>query len=242
MELDIKDIIAQNLKSIRKKYDISLQKLASQVGVAKSTLSNFENKRTTPSVEVLYNICGYFQINMSVFVSEYLNENDIFIQDSFDKSENVKNMFLMYNKYIGTFIVYYFKTENQITTAKMVIKNHKNRLMADAFFDSKAFEGHLSIVGRHTYISLTGTTHLEKVLIILHDPPSLTPYIGGLGIMDSVSSGRIQNPCSKKILLSKKELPDIDEVKSLLSIDDQYIVNITESCDDKIYHLIKQQM
>lgn len=242
MEIDVKDIIAHNLKLARKRINISLEYLASQIGVAKSTLSNFENRKSTPSVEVLFDICNFFQINMSIFVSEYLAENDFFSLDNsyFDKSENKKDKLIMYKKYLGTYNIYYFKTESKITTAKLVINTFKNRFTVDAVFDSKVFEGHLSIVGRHTYVNLTGTTHFEKVLIILHDPPSLDEYIGGIGVMASVSSGRIQNPCAKKLILSKKELSDINELKNLLIMSEKFIVNIDESCDDKVYHMIKQ--
>lgn len=241
MEIDVKDIIAHNLKLVRKRTNISLESLAAQIGVAKSTLSNFENKKTTPSVEVLFDLCTFFQINMSIFVSEYLSERDFFSLDngSFDKLESKRDKLILYKKYLGTYHIYYYKTESKITTAQLIISHSKNRFTVDAMFDSKVFEGHLSIVGRHTYVNLTGTTHFEKVLIILHDPPSLDEYIGGIGVMASVSSGRIQNPCAKKLILSKKELSDINEVKTLLSSSEKYIVNIDESSDDKVYHMIK---
>ena len=59
---------ADMLAYLRKREGLSQQELGSRLGVAKSTISMYENRSRKPSFEMLEAIADYFNVNMDFLV------------------------------------------------------------------------------------------------------------------------------------------------------------------------------
>ena len=58
------DSIGKKIKSLRENSGLEAQKLASELSVGKSTLSNWENDRRTPDTDTLIKIANYFKVSV----------------------------------------------------------------------------------------------------------------------------------------------------------------------------------
>jgi transcriptional regulator with XRE-family HTH domain len=67
MQEDIIIQISNRLKEVRTEKNITLQELASDVGVSKGLLSQIENSRTIPSLPVLMNIIKSLKLDLNSF-------------------------------------------------------------------------------------------------------------------------------------------------------------------------------
>jgi transcriptional regulator with XRE-family HTH domain len=67
MQEDIIIQISNRLKEIRKDKNITLQELADKAGITKSMLSQVENSRTIPSLNVLFNLIKGLEIDLNDF-------------------------------------------------------------------------------------------------------------------------------------------------------------------------------
>lgn len=63
----MKDILSENIKSLRKQKKLTQSQLASKIGVNKSIISAYENQERLPSVAVLIKLS--YEFNVSI---EYL--------------------------------------------------------------------------------------------------------------------------------------------------------------------------
>lgn len=59
--------IGSRLRYLRKQDDITQQQLADAIGVAKSTISMYENGQREPDFETLESLADYFNVEMSTF-------------------------------------------------------------------------------------------------------------------------------------------------------------------------------
>lgn len=64
--------VQDNLKSFRKKANLTQKELADKLNVSVNTIQNYENGRRTPKLEVLYEISKILGIN----ISDLINLND----------------------------------------------------------------------------------------------------------------------------------------------------------------------
>ncbi len=60
-------IFCERLKELRIENNLTIVKLASELGVEHSTISRWENNIVTPSIDHLYNIAKFFNVT-----SDYL--------------------------------------------------------------------------------------------------------------------------------------------------------------------------
>ena len=260
--------IRNNVKNLRLKNNMSLRDLASKIGVKATTIFNYEKETnfTTPSIENLYSICNLFGVNISTVMSSSFDENFFshYVTGSSDDLRRTLNL----DKYVNdNYFIYFFKTTSSnedlsVVCANMKIekkKIHRDYVYKALFsFPVKIFNGEqgsafsydydgtLSVIGRHTYISLTGITFFEKAQIILHDPPTNVHYLGGIGVISSVAQGRFKTPCVQKIILSTVKFPDqSDIIVNALQIkkdDNQCLIRVSEEEDDAFYKQIRKQM
>lgn len=61
-------IFSDRLKSLRRSFKVTQEKLADDLGVAKSLISMYENGKRLPSFEMLESIADYFNVPMSSLV------------------------------------------------------------------------------------------------------------------------------------------------------------------------------
>lgn len=70
--------ISRNLKYLRKKKGLTQFKLRSNLGVTRSTWSNYENGLTTPSIEHLIKFSNFFGISLDDLIVQDLQAGDPF--------------------------------------------------------------------------------------------------------------------------------------------------------------------
>lgn len=66
----IVQIVKENLKTLRQKNGLSLDKLASRCGVSRAMLSQIEKGKSTPTISVLWKIAGGLQVPFSELLKE----------------------------------------------------------------------------------------------------------------------------------------------------------------------------
>ena len=63
---------SNNLKILRKSQNLTLIDLAKALSISKSALSDYENAKSIPSLDVIMNICSYFNVQFEELCnSEY---------------------------------------------------------------------------------------------------------------------------------------------------------------------------
>ena len=76
------------LKYLRKQEDITQEQLAKSLGVAKSTISMYENGRREPDFEAIEAISDFFNVNMRTFFPDgKVEESTLISGDELNKSE-----------------------------------------------------------------------------------------------------------------------------------------------------------
>ncbi len=80
------DSIGKKIKSLRENSGLEAQKLASELSVGKSTLSNWENDRRTPDTDTLIKIANYFEVSVDYLLGRTdernLNKEKIKLDES----------------------------------------------------------------------------------------------------------------------------------------------------------------
>ena len=70
---------SKNLKKLRKYHNLTLIELSQATKISKSTLSDYENGKSIPSIDVIMDICAYFNVSFEKLTnsdfSEFLIQN-----------------------------------------------------------------------------------------------------------------------------------------------------------------------
>ncbi|MHC5228056.1 helix-turn-helix domain-containing protein [Enterococcus sp. LJL99] len=69
-ESDLNNFIAEKLNYFRTKKNVSAREMSLAIGQGRNYINSIENKRSMPSIQMLYIICDYLEIP----VNEFLNE------------------------------------------------------------------------------------------------------------------------------------------------------------------------
>lgn len=77
-------MLSENIRNLRKMFNISQVDLASSLGVTKQCVSNWENDNILPSVEMLVKIAKFFNVSTDYLLD--LNSSKVI--DVFDLDEN----------------------------------------------------------------------------------------------------------------------------------------------------------
>lgn len=265
-EYDFESILKKNIRYLRKKRGYSQIQLAQKLGVAKSTISSYESHSTDtlPSVFKLKNIARYLGVTIDEIVTYDLEERD---KKEEKNRENISKSLLtitnntltfnnpVYEKFLNhNYWVYFLKTDKNdtlhISYADMFIEQNKIKERYDINFNinrDKHYNGIFVLTYTQIYIYLQGKYHYERALMIFNNPQNgyNKPYIGGLGVISSVSSGSERNPCIQKILITNIEISK-NEYKngltSLLSFSSKTndIVKIDDEIEKQAYRFIKK--
>ncbi|MBQ7901495.1 MAG: helix-turn-helix transcriptional regulator [Clostridia bacterium] len=70
MEYTINEVIAARIRHIRQKHNMSQNALGEKVGLGGTSISNYENKYSEPSMEILRKMADVFGVNISYFVDD----------------------------------------------------------------------------------------------------------------------------------------------------------------------------
>jgi len=75
-------MLAENLKYLRKKNQVSQQGLADELSIPRSTLGDYERGKTEPNINLLIKLSRYFDYPVDAMISEKLHYEDYQIEAS----------------------------------------------------------------------------------------------------------------------------------------------------------------
>lgn len=78
-------IIGKKIRNLRKAYHLTQQELADNLGIARATLSGYENKISQPDLETLKRISIYFSVSTDYLLGLDDNQNASMDQDFFNR-------------------------------------------------------------------------------------------------------------------------------------------------------------
>ena len=90
--------LKDNLKKIRKEYNLSQEELADKLGVSRQSVSKWESGGAYPEMDKVLQICKIFNLN----IDELLNQDIKEVTESKQSKNNI-------NKYIDDFLSYITK-------------------------------------------------------------------------------------------------------------------------------------
>jgi transcriptional regulator with XRE-family HTH domain len=64
------ETFSERLRGLRKKYEISQDKLAKELGTTKATISRYENGLREPKAEFVQQLAGYFHVSVDYLLGE----------------------------------------------------------------------------------------------------------------------------------------------------------------------------
>ena len=70
-------MLGKNLIYLRKKNKISQSELAEQMGVARTTLGDYERGKTEPNIATLLKIAKYFKISVDALINQNISHQDL---------------------------------------------------------------------------------------------------------------------------------------------------------------------
>lgn len=89
----------ENLKKLRIFKGLSTQELGNELGVAQSTVSNWESGRKEPNFAVLQRISVYFGVSTDRMLNHKISESDIILDDNTKKEIINRLAQELYEKY-----------------------------------------------------------------------------------------------------------------------------------------------
>ena len=78
-------MLSENIRNLRKMFNISQVDLASSLGVTKQCVSNWENDNILPSVEMLVKIAKFFNVSTDYLLD--LNSSKVIDVSDLDENE-----------------------------------------------------------------------------------------------------------------------------------------------------------
>lgn len=126
---------SQKLKSLRIKYDLTLEELANNIGTTKATLSRYENSDRSPNVEILIRLADYFNVTTDYLLGRHNINLDILTDATKDDDNSIILTKEDQNKaidLINTFVRNQIPDKLRLSMLNLVISNMKKK-----YFDSK---------------------------------------------------------------------------------------------------------
>lgn len=115
---ELKMSLGQNIKNIRKAKSLSIMGLRQLTGLSKSTISDLENDKSSPTAETLQKIATALQVPIEEFFKErqdlsyFWNEAENIIENDFDKT--------LYSEQLDKDVIF---KENSIEKVKVLSPN-----------------------------------------------------------------------------------------------------------------------
>ncbi|MCL1999069.1 MAG: helix-turn-helix transcriptional regulator [Turicibacter sp.] len=263
-ENTVKKIIANNIKYLRGKNNLTQGDLANRLGVATSSLSAYENEKTLINFQHMLNLSIYFDISIDYLIAVSLDDANIkqytrsqqttIAKEAFTSSVTDETLKRFSDK---VYFCYYYETDERKADGKQEI------LEGEILTDSNKGAGYIDVVarfgtkgeanytgtwmynGHRAYISLINPLRNELCLIAIPCLPSEKIYIGGAGAILSVSRGKNSTPCYQHIILSSVKLDYNGSIRNTideaLQIDrKQFHSHFNADLDELIYRQLQK--
>ena len=204
-----------NLKSARKKKELSLEYIAKKIGKNRTTVGRYEKGEIIPDVETLSKLCNILDIYSGDLYSETKN-NIVNIENSKNPLK-VNKLYLYYKGYVGKkktgkykFIIDLIEHNDFVEVKISDYKNKKTILIGHILADD-------NIVSIRTENYKPNCPRLETNQIILNISEGTSGLI--LGTMFCTNGNYVPNV--KKCIVSKKDLSFTDEMLDMLSVTEE---------------------
>jgi len=234
----------KNLRNLAKVY--TQKQIADKTGFSQSSINNYLTKSSEPSIQFLIALKNAFGICIDDFLFSEIGTED---QQNYDKF--VGNYLVYYynnNSYKGEVhtnlsstlnygvisvvkeradgaVVYGVFMKNKadaINILKQCNKAGSNKEIINIHCESNNYyKGKISTTLQSIFLDLNNKYNGDQCYMIFNNPPSVAPYIGGVGTLNTVSRGREHNPCVQFMIISKKLIDRPDgEIYDCLKFDD----------------------
>lgn len=79
-ESDLRSFISKKLAYFRTRKNVSAREMSLAIGQSDNYINSIENKRVTPSIQMLYIICEYLDVPVEEFLSE-IRTKDYYLKE-----------------------------------------------------------------------------------------------------------------------------------------------------------------
>jgi len=93
---NLNSVISDNLKRIRRKKNLSLDKVSQLTSISKSMLGQIERKETNPTITTVWKIANGLKISFTSLIKEKVNEVQIISKDHIQPLINRDNGYRLY--------------------------------------------------------------------------------------------------------------------------------------------------
>ena len=174
---DLCNVVADNLKKLISKNNITQKELADRVGVTAASMTDYCKARRLPTVEFLVALKQLFGISIDEFLTQSLIVKQAHSQET--DRELTSNTLTTYQKYCGSYFVYYFDT-SKLKGRDMLLPKDSLLYGVLCIYETPSYIGlpHYScaaILGIH---ERENASSLKVKLEELRQPTKIIEYIG----------------------------------------------------------------
>ena len=254
----MKSMFQENLKKLAEQY--TQKYIAEKTGFSQSSINNYLTKSSEPSIQFLVALKNAFAIDVNEFlfsnysISEeisyerflgnyimYYYNNDSYKGEVHSNLKNTLNygvLSVFKEGDLGRVIAKATVLEDRAKATKFLERCNRaeNAEVLDKVYEEQEYVyfGKISASDQSIFIELKNIEKKDQAYIILNNPPSKSPYKGGVAAVNSIARGREHNPCIQFMILSKKllDVPDGELYESLKF--DKFNVNMDDNIKDII--------
>ena len=96
MKISLQEIVARNLKTLRRTNNLTQQQMSDGIGLSRSTYATYELARITPDPEILYRVATRFGIKIDYLFEE---KEDVFLARTVDAEYYEDNLLNLIDNY-----------------------------------------------------------------------------------------------------------------------------------------------
>jgi len=245
---------AGNLSFMLQRYNITQKTLADDLYLSQANISQYIHQQSRPSVDNLFKICGYFGITMDNLFQIVLDEQNYteYVRQTLPTRQNMTNNDITNARFANKkFFCYYFNSSTLKEPSLREGTLHTGDITNTSFIEVNAELSKYQYTGKlllnsasYIYIYAECIQRQERCFVSLNKPVSYKPYVGGLGLSISNSTGKKIAPCFRKIIISTRRMmpEDKNDLIQMLRIEcTGHAVHLDEDDEYRVYKLIKRE-
>lgn len=142
----IKEIFAENLKTLRKRNDETTTDLSLAIGVAQSTISDWENGRKMPRAGSLEKLSMHYNVNKTYLITDH---TDYVREDCYEYATDIRKLPIYGNVSCGNGVIAYENIEGYEDIPSTWIKGGSYFLLkakGDSMINARIQDGDLLLI------------------------------------------------------------------------------------------------
>lgn len=105
---DIKQIVAENLVSLRKQHNYTQNELAEMLNYSDNTISRWEHGEITPSIETLETIAQIYNVPLEFLIKENVSKNIKIDEKSYKRKKLVSILLCVSTVWLFAIVAYFY--------------------------------------------------------------------------------------------------------------------------------------